>query len=97
MFAVAQTPPRSSHAITSGRNVGLVAISNPPYPYSIARLRPSCFIPFLCVMNIGTRVPSFDQKNTRSVPYWDGSKVSFAGSNGALVPVAASNRNTVPG
>ena len=32
MFAVAQTPPRSRNAGTSGRNEGSVAMSNPPYP-----------------------------------------------------------------
>ena len=30
MFAVAQMPPRSSHAGTSERNVGSVAMSKPP-------------------------------------------------------------------
>ena len=48
-------------------------------------------------MNIGTRVPSFDAKNTRSVSYCDGSNVSFGGSNGVLVPVAGSKRKTVDG
>ena len=48
-------------------------------------------------MNIGTRVPSFEVKNTRSVSYCAGSKVSFGGSNAVLAPVPASNRNTVEG
>jgi len=33
---------------------------------------PSFFRSFLCVMNIGTRVPSFDVTNTRSVVYGAG-------------------------
>jgi hypothetical protein len=42
-------------------------------------------------------VPSFDAKNTRSVSYCEGSKVSFGGSKAVLSPVAASKRNTVAG
>ena len=41
-------------------------------------------------MNSGTRVPSFDAANTRSVVYCAGSNVSFGASNGVLAPLATS-------
>src|SRR5207249_353981 len=94
---VAHTPPRSSHAGMSLRNVGSVAMSNPPYPDSIVGFAPSFFRSLRRVMNIGTRVPSFELKKTRSVMYGDGSNVSLGGSNGGLLPVAGSNRETVVG
>ena len=63
----------------------------------MAGLLPSFLRSFRCVMNIGTRVPSFEPANTRSVMYCEGSKVSLGGSNGVLLPLAMSCRNTVDG
>jgi hypothetical protein len=96
-FTVAQTPPRSSHASTSGPHAGSNAMPNPPKPASNVGCVPSLFRSFACVMNIGTRVPSFEFKNTRSVVYNAGSNVSAGGSNGVLRPVATSKRKTVAG
>src|SRR5262245_20097003 len=97
MLAVAQTPPRSRNAGTSLRYVGSVAISNPPYPYSIVGFVPSFLRSLRWVTKIGTRVPSVDVAKTRSVVKPDGSNVSLGGSNGVLLPVARSKRKTVLG
>ena len=59
-LAVAHTPPSSSHAGTSERKVGFVVMSKPPYAYNMVGFVPSSAMPRRCVMNIGTRVPSFD-------------------------------------
>ena len=57
-FGIASTPPISIHTILDVLYTGVSDTLNPPYPYSIVGFDPFSLIPFLCVMNIGIRVPS---------------------------------------
>src|SRR5690606_12181584 len=57
-FATAYTPPITSHGIRATENPAVIGTLKPPYPYRIVGFVPSSLRPFLCVMNIGTRVPS---------------------------------------
>ena len=58
MLATAYTPPISIHTSRVTRNDGVIGMLNPPYPYSSVGFLPFSERPFLCVMNMGTRVPS---------------------------------------
>src|SRR2546426_9007896 len=60
-LGTAYMPPSSSHAATPTENAGVRLMLKPPYPYRSVGFEPSRRTPFLCVTNIGTRVPRSEE------------------------------------
>ncbi len=64
-FAIASTPPCSSHTSRVGSNHAFCEMPDPPYPVRMAAADPSRGVAGANTSNIGTRVPSADVASSR--------------------------------